>query len=213
LRQPLGAIQVALALMKSRVGRERGEHAREVIERQVMQLSRLVEDLVDAAGVAQGKVRLRPERIRLGGVIEAAVNVVQPRINERQLRLQLDVPVDPIWLTADPARLQQVFSNLLTNAAKFTDAGGQLGIRVEASGDAVAVRVWDTGRGITREALPGIFDLFAQSAPGEGGLGIGLSVVRKLVEQHGGSVEARSEGPGTGSEFIVRLPLASSEPT
>jgi PAS domain S-box-containing protein len=210
LGQPLGAIQVALALMRNRVDREKGEHARSVVERQVTQLSRLVGDLMDAARLSQGKLALRLERVQVGAIIEAAVHVVQPSLEERQLRLAIRVPEEPVWLTADPARLQQVFSNLLTNAAKFTDAGGQLGIRVEVTEGAVAVHVSDTGRGIAPDALPQVFDLFSQAAPGEGGLGIGLAVVRRLVEEHGGTVEVSSEGIGKGTEFTVRLPLATS---
>lgn len=208
LRQPLGAIESALAVMRTRLGREQGERARAVVERQLAQLARLVEDLLDASRIAQGKIALRRGRTALGDVIEAAVNVVQPLIRDREQDLRVELPGDPVWVDADAVRLQQVFSNLLMNATKFTPPRGHIAISVEAAGDSVLVRVRDTGRGIAPDMLPNIFTLFSQATMDErGGLGIGLSVVRGLVERHGGTVQALSSGPGQGSEFVVRLPV------
>jgi PAS domain S-box-containing protein len=212
LRQPLGAIQAALALMRTRIDREKGERARAVIERQIAQLSRLVEDLLDASRITQGKVTLRRARTTLQDVLEAAITVVQPLIRERGQDFHLQMPSVAIWLDADVTRLQQVFSNLLINAAKFTDTGGRIDVVVSADAHAVAVHVRDTGRGIAPELLPQVFELFTQAdsslARSRGGLGIGLTLVRALVELHGGQVSAESAGPGNGSEFVVRLPLA-----
>jgi PAS domain S-box-containing protein len=208
LRQPIAAIGAALAVMQTGASREMGERARAIANRQVQQLARIVDDLLDAARIAQGKVTLRRERIPLRQVLEAAVTVVQPLVQQRAQQLQVHLPADALWLDADAARLQQVFSNLLTNAVKFTGPDGRITVSVEPAPDTVTVRIRDTGRGIAPDTLPHIFDLFTQAAPDGHGLGIGLAVVRRLVEQHGGSVEGRSEGPGQGSEFIVRLPLA-----
>ena len=208
LRQPLGAMEAALALMKTRRSRESGERARAVLERQTHQLSRLVEDLLDAGRITQGKVALQRERTALADVIDAAVSVVQPLVRQREQQLDVDMPAGTIWLHADAARLQQVFSNLLTNAAKFTPPAGRIGIAVEPGAGVVTVRVHDTGKGIGAETLPHVFEIFTQAAPDASGLGIGLAIARGLVERHGGTIEARSEGLDAGSEFVVRLPLA-----
>jgi PAS domain S-box-containing protein len=212
LRQPLGAILAALGLMRARVGQEQGQRARTIVERQVDQLSRLVEDLLDASRITQGKVTLRREHASLHDIIDAVVEVVRPLIAQREQQLQVERPAEPLWLDADVHRLQAVFSNLLTNASKFSDPHGRITVSVESDGAFAIVRVQDTGRGIAADALPHIFDLFAQVTPESGGMGIGLSVVRGLVQHHGGSVEARSGGPGQGSEFTVRLPLAAASP-
>lgn len=209
LRQPLGAIQAAVAVMRARISRGNGERARAVLERQVEQLSRLIEDLLDASHIVKGTITLRRARTSINDVITAAAAVVQPLIRDREQQLTLQVPDRPLWLDADAQRLQQVFSNLLTNASKFTDTHGQITVTAERASDGVIVRVRDTGRGIAADALHHIFDMFTQATPDERGLGIGLTVVRGLVERHGGSVEARSDGVGKGSEFIVRLPIAA----
>ena len=208
LRQPIAAIGAALAVLQTEAGRDITDRARAIADRQVQQLARLVDDLLDAARIAQGKVTLYRKRVALRPVLEAAVAVVQPLVQQRSQQLQVDLPADAIWLDADAARLQQVFSNLLTNAVKFTGPAGRITVAVEPASDTVAVRIRDTGRGIAPETLPHIFDLFTQAAPDGQGLGIGLAVVRRLVEGHGGSIEGRSDGPDRGSEFIVRLPLA-----
>jgi PAS domain S-box-containing protein len=207
LRQPLGAIQAALAVMQARIGRPQGERARQVVERQTNQLGRMVEDLLDAARLAQGKVTLRRERIALNDILDSVVHVAESTVHEKRLHLFLDVPREPVVLDADPARLQQVFSNLLMNAVKFTPPEGRIDIAAEPLGDVVRVQVRDTGKGIPADVLPHVFELFTQAAHDEGGLGIGLAVVRALVEQHGGTVEALSTGVGHGSQFVVTLPL------
>jgi signal transduction histidine kinase len=213
LRQPLGAIQAALALMAARVSREKGERGRTIVERQVAEIARLVDDLLDASRIAQGKIVLRRTRITINEVIHDSLELVQPSIRERDQELRLEMPDDPIWIEADVERLQQVFSNLLTNAIKFTERGGCVFVLVEAHARDVTVRVRDTGKGIAREVLPHVFDLFAQASPDGGGLGIGLAVVRGLVHAHGGTVEARSDGLGEGSEFVVSLPVVGRNPS
>ena len=209
LRQPLGAIQTALVVMQARISREKGERARGVVERQTRQLARMVDDLLDAARLAQGKVVLQRERTRLRPILEAGLGIVQPLVRERHQHLTVRIPDEPLWLDADAARLQQVFSNLLTNASKFTGSGGRISLTVEREEGAVRVLVRDTGRGIATEMLPQIFELFSQIQPDGRGLGIGLALVRRLVERHGGTVEAQSDGPDRGSTFIVSLPLAT----
>lgn len=208
LRQPLGAIQAALGVMRTRPDPAQGERAHQIIERQVAQLTRLVEDLVDAARVAQGKITLRLERLTLNSVLDGALAVVGPAVQHAGQHLDLSLPSDPVWVHADATRLQQVFSNLLTNASKFTEAGGRIALSVALTPESAVVRVSDNGRGIAPDVLPHIFDLFAQASPDGCGLGIGLSVVRELVLQHGGAVEVHSDGIGEGSEFTVRLPRA-----
>jgi PAS domain S-box-containing protein len=210
LKQPLAAIQTAHAMMRTDAPPRTLERARTVAERQVAHIGRLVDDLLDASRIARGKVTLKRQRTTLNTILDGAVTVVQPLVEERKLSLTVDVPADLIWMEADVARLQQVFSNLLTNAAKFTDPGGRILVATDADEGGVTVRVRDSGCGIEPHVLPHIFDLFSQGSTDERGLGIGLTVVRGLVEQHGGTVEARSEGPGRGSEFIVRLPRVAA---
>ena len=208
LRQPIGAIHAALAVMQTRTSREIGERARGIVQRQVTQLARLVDDLLDAARVAEGKVTLQRQRIGVRDVIEAAVQVVQPAVADGRQTLVIDAPAAAIWIDADAGRLQQVFSNLLTNAVKFTPSAGRIELSVELVPGHVRVTVRDTGDGIDAGVLPHVFDLFTQATPDGRGLGIGLAVVRVLVERHGGTVEAHSEGAGRGSAFVVTLPLA-----
>jgi CheY-like chemotaxis protein len=167
------------------------------------------------ARVNQGKIRLDREPTDLGAVVMRAVEASLPIINSRQHHLKLSLPRQPLLLSADPARLEQVFVNLLTNAAKYTTPGGNIEVSAALEGDTAIVRVRDSGVGIAPSLLPCIFDLFVQAEQGaersQGGLGIGLTLVKSLVELHGGTVEARSDGPGCGSEFIVRLPSARDE--
>jgi PAS domain S-box-containing protein len=210
LRQPIGAIQAAVAVMQARTNRDQSERARAVVERQVKQLARIVDDLLDAARIAQGKVTLARRPIALRDVIDAALQVVQPAVVERCQTLVVNASADAIWLEADAARLQQVFSNLLTNAVKFTPAQGRIEVAVEQLGGYARVTVRDTGKGISPDVLPHVFEMFTQATPDAPGLGIGLAVVRVLVERHGGTVEVHSEGAGRGSEFVVMLPLFAS---
>jgi PAS domain S-box-containing protein len=210
LRQPLAPIVTALELVKRRISEEATTHAHEVIERQVRQMERLIEDLLDASRISQGKVAIRPRRVALNDVISHAVSVVRPLVRQREQDLHVHVPGEAIWLDADPDRLQQVFSNLLNNAVKFTPPQGRISLDVEPAPDAITVRVADTGRGIAPDLLPRVFDLFTQASADERGIGVGLAVVRGLVERHGGTVTAHSDGLGKGSEFVVRLPHVRS---
>lgn len=183
------------------------------LERQTSLMVRLVEDLLDLSRVRRGKVSLREEKIDLRTVVEAAVEISHPLFVDRKHQLVVDQPPEPLWVIGDPTRLAQVMSNLLNNAAKYTPDGGHICLTVLGEAQSAEIRVRDNGQGIPQELLTGIFDLFAQVGSahehGAGGLGIGLALVRRLVEMHGGTVEAFSDGPGRGSEFVVRLPLLS----
>lgn len=184
-----------------------------VIRRQVDHMALLLDDLLDAARISSGKITINPEPLPLGEVIDQAVETVLPRIRERGQRLDLDLPAAPVATQADRVRLAQVFSNLLGNASKYTGDGGSITLRVALEGDEIVAAVEDNGIGIAPEVLPHIFDLFTQGprslARSEGGLGIGLNVVRNLVTMHGGTVSAASAGPGLGSRFTVRLPTCA----
>lgn len=209
LRNPLSPIVTALHLMKIRPNES--ERARVVIERQVDHLVRLVDDLSDVSRIARGKVELKRESVRLADVVAKAVEMVTPLVEQRGHSLSIEIPNDSLWVDGDPTRLSQVVSNLLTNAAKYTTRAGEITIQVFAEGDDAVVRVRDTGIGIEPEMLKHVFDLFVQDRQAldssQGGMGLGLTIVRNLVQLHGGSVAATSEGLGKGSEFIVRLPL------
>jgi signal transduction histidine kinase len=213
LRNPLAPLRTALELMRIAhadplvVGK-----ARATMERQLVQLVRITDDLLDVARITQKKIELRPERIDLRSVIHGAIEVTRPLIDAQGHFLTLDLPAEPLWTDADPTRLGQAFSNLLNNAAKYTERGGRIGIHAAASGGEATIAVADSGIGIPAEMLPRIFDMFAQLRDyrdrTQGGLGIGLTLARRLVELHGGSIEASSGGPGLGSRFVVRLRLA-----
>jgi PAS domain S-box-containing protein len=209
LRNPLSPIVTALQLMRLQ-GPEGSERARAVIERQVNHLTRLVDDLLDVSRITRGKVELRTEAVEMAEVVAKAVEMASPLLQQRTHTLTVDMPGRGLLVEGDPMRLSQVVSNLLTNAAKYTPPGGRITVHAEPAGGEVVLRVSDTGIGIAPEMLPRVFDLFVQERQtidrSQGGLGLGLAIVRNLVEQHGGSVLARSEGPGRGSEFIVRLP-------
>jgi CheY-like chemotaxis protein len=163
--------------------------------------------------ITRGKIELRNEAVILSALVTRAVEAARPVIDERGHRLTLDLPEQPVALSGDPARLEQVLANLLNNAAKYTDVGGRIWVRAAVDSDALVLSVRDNGAGLTPEMRGRVFDLFVQGpemrAYARGGLGIGLTLVRRLVEMHGGTVEARSDGPGQGSEFIVRLPIGS----
>jgi PAS domain S-box-containing protein len=211
LRNPLAPIRNALRLMKHRDGDGPMETERAMAERQVVHLARLIDDLMDVARISRGKIDLHREVVDLATVVNQAVETARPQIDERRHRLSVSVPDQAVRLEGDPTRLEQIFWNLLNNAAKYTDPGGEIRLTVEPGGGEVAIRVRDTGIGIPRESLPHIFEMFVQADRrrdrSQGGLGIGLNLVKTLVEMHGGNVEARSRGPGTGSEFVVRLPV------
>ena len=211
LRNPLAPIRNALEIMRL-TGNDRDavEQGRAMLERQVGQMVRLIDDLLDVSRITTGKLRVQPEPILLGAVLEAAVEISRPALENAGLSFHLNLPKEPIHLRADPVRLSQVFSNLLNNAAKYTPAGGSVSLTAEKTDAQVIVRIRDTGVGIPREMLPEVFDLFTQIDKNlnrsQGGLGIGLALVRRLVELHGGVVAVQSEGPGRGAEFSVRLP-------
>jgi PAS domain S-box-containing protein len=210
LRNPLAPIVTALDIMR---GDPSFTNEREIIERQVKHLTRLVDDLLDVSRVATGKIELRKRRGDLRGVVRHAVELALPVLEARRHHLNLDLGPDALTVEGDDARLAQVFANLLNNAAKFTDPGGHISVVARLEGEEAAVEVVDDGVGIAPELLVRIFDMFVQADQGierpTGGLGIGLSLVQSLVALHGGTVEARSEGAGKGSRFLVRLPLAS----
>jgi signal transduction histidine kinase len=186
----------------------------DVINRQIKQLARLIDDLFDVSRITRGRIRLRKEPLDVGVIIQNAVESARPLFEARQHKLTNLVAAGSLPTQADPLRLEQIMANLLTNAAKYTDSGGQIWISAEQEKDEIVIRVRDTGVGIPPEQLARMFDLFAQGdrslARSEGGLGIGLTLARCLAEMHGGSVSASSPGPGKGSEFVVRLP--ASEP-
>jgi two-component system CheB/CheR fusion protein len=209
LRQPLHASLAALQVLAARINGESGDRARAVIERQIVQMSRLVDDLLDAARVVKGHVELDVEAVDLRHAIDHAVDAVKPLLEERRHELAVSLPKHPVTVMADMARLQQVFSNLLTNAAKYTEPGGRIGITVGNGDRRATITVVDTGRGIDAAALPRIFELFTRGASDVSGFGVGLAVARRLVELHGGSIEARSAGAGLGAEFTLSLPLAT----
>jgi PAS domain S-box-containing protein len=212
LRSPLSPILNAVHLL--RLQGDEGliqRQARSVIERQVGQLSRLVDDLLEVSRITSGKIRLREERLDFLGVVERAVESARPLIDRRRHELAVSLPPEPIWLHADPTRLEQVVVNLLNNAAKYTEEGGHIRLTVRREADEMVLSVRDDGVGIAPEILPHVFDLFTQADRSldrsEGGLGIGLSLVQRLVEMHRGAVAAHSAGLGRGAEFTVRLPV------
>lgn len=211
LRNPLAPIRAALHLMARHDGAgAEYEEERAMAERQVVHLARLVDDLMDVARISKGKIDLRREVVDLATAVNQAVQTARPLIEERRHHLSVSLPEAPIRLEADPTRLEQVFWNLLNNAAKYTDPGGEISLTVEQEDGRVAVRVRDTGIGIEPAMVPRLFQMFVQVGEhrghAQGGLGIGLGLVKSLVEMHGGSIEAHSAGPGTGSEFVVWLP-------
>jgi PAS domain S-box-containing protein len=212
LRNPLAPIRNAVNILRhGDLPPQRVDWCREVIDRQVTQMSRLLEDLLDVSRVGRNRVDLRCERMRIKEVVEAAIEAAQPLIDAQGHQLAVDAPDEGIVVYADRARLTQVVANLLDNAAKYTDAGGRIELTVRREGQIVRIGVRDNGIGISAEQLGNVFEMFSQLRPAigraRGGLGIGLSLSRGLVAQHGGTIEARSEGPGHGSEFIVRLPI------
>jgi signal transduction histidine kinase len=221
LRNPLAPITNALYLIRlPAADASVKESAGQVMERQVQHMVRLVDDLLDVSRIARGRIEMRKERVEIAAVVARAVETAQPVIDAEGHHLELALPPDPIWVEGDPVRLAQVIANLLNNAAKFTKKGGKITVAAGRENGNAVVRVRDTGIGLSQELQARVFDMFYQAERrtkgGQGGLGIGLSLVRGLVEAHGGRVEAHSPGPGLGSEFLIRLPFApttSAEPT
>jgi signal transduction histidine kinase len=216
LRNPLAAIQSGVELMRlANISEEKSAWARGLLERQVQHLMRLIEDLLDVSRVTSGRVRLQAEIMDLKTAITQSVDATQPLIDSRRHDLSLELPAQPMHVHADAVRLTQVFGNLLTNAAKYMEEGGRIHVSAAAApGPAprAIVRIRDEGPGLPAEMLESVFDLFTQAESASGrtqsGLGIGLALVRSLVQLHGGSVRATSNGPGHGCEFIVELPLS-----
>jgi PAS domain S-box-containing protein len=212
LRNPLAAITSSVQLMRLRSeDPAQLTRSREVVARQTAMMTRLVDDLLDISRVTRGTIVLKAEEVRLELIVERAVELVRPLLDERRHSLTLDLPAEPVRLSGDPARLVQIVANLLTNAAKYTDAGGNIGVSARRDGPDLVLCVRDDGMGMTAELLERVFEPFVQAKDSmqraRGGLGIGLTLVRTLVDLHGGRIEAHSEGPGHGSEFVVCLPL------
>jgi PAS domain S-box-containing protein len=215
LRNPLAPIRNALQILRLADGnKEAVEKVRSIMERQLQQMVRLIDDLLDASRISRNKLILRKERVALETVVQNAVEACRPLIEASGHELTVSVPQEPLYLDADLTRLAQVFVNLLNNAAKYTNRGGHIRLTVEREGGEVAVAVEDTGIGIPADMLPRVFEMFTQVdrslERSQGGLGIGLSLVKRLVEMHGGTVEAHSDGPGKGCKFVVRLPVVLS---
>ena len=215
LRNPLAPIRNGLQVMRlAKDDPDKIEQVRSMMERQVRQMVHLIDDLLDLSRISRGKIDLRKERIELAKAINQAVETSRPSIERAQHELSIEVPLGPIYVDADLTRLTQVFSNLLNNAAKFTERGGRVRLAVQLMGAEAVVSVTDNGIGIPTHMLPHVFEMFTQVdgnlGRSQGGLGIGLAIVQRLVQMHGGSVEASSDGPGSGSEFVVRLPVSLS---
>ena len=216
LRNPLAPIRNGLDILRTSPTAPNAEEIRDVMDRQLSHLVRLVDDLLDVSRVSQGKIDLRKARIALSDVIKTALDASNPLIMAGHHELKLDMPDAPVWLDADLMRLSQVVSNLLNNAAKYTPEGGTIVLSTRREGEEAVVTVSDNGVGIPSDMLPRVFDLFTQVRDNldrsRGGLGIGLALVKQLVEMHGGSITAESAGPNKGSAFRLRLPVLEFEP-
>ena len=217
LRNPLAPIRNSVHYLGMEGLTERDvKTARDVISRQVTIMVRLIDDLLDVSRISRNKLDVRKERVELAAVVESAVESSRPLIQQCGHELTISLPTEALYLDADPVRLAQVFLNLLNNAAKYTKHGGHIWLTANREGSDAVVSVRDNGIGIPGDMLSRIFDMFTQVdrslEQSQGGLGIGLTLVRRLVEMHDGSIEARSDGPNEGSEFVVRLPLANASP-
>ena len=213
LRNPLAPIRNAVEIMRrSPMTDPQLTWSRDVIERQVKHLSRLVDDLLDVSRITRGNINLNRERLNVGAIVSRAIETVQPLIAEQRHELTVEMADDALEVEGDLTRLTQVLGNLLNNAAKYTDPGGRIVLNVQRQGGELILRVRDSGIGIPPELLPRLFNLFTQvdgtTHRSQGGLGIGLALVRQLVHMHGGTVTAHSAGVASGSEFVVRLPLS-----
>ena len=212
LRNPLAPIRYALAASRKHgASAEQRERSQEIIERQVTHMSRLLDDLLNVARITRGTLELRITTLEFTTVLGTAIEAARPFLDAKQHSLSVELPTEAPRLNADPIRLAQVFSNLLINAAKYTDPGGKIRVAASIEGDMLVVAIRDTGIGISPQMMPRLFEMFTQAQDAldrsQGGLGLGLALVRGIVQLHGGSVSARSEGEGRGSEFTVRLPL------
>jgi PAS domain S-box-containing protein len=216
LRNPLAAVRNTVRLLERTAAAEpRSQRYLGILERQTRSLGGLVDDLLDVSRITRGLVELKQARVDLGAAVDRALESVQVLLDEKRHEVSVTLPRKPACVAGDPLRLEQILVNLLTNAAKYTDPGGRIAISLECRGDSAELRVRDSGIGLEPDVIDRIFDLFGQAQRGldraQGGLGIGLTIVKNLVELHGGQVEATSEGLGKGAEFIVTLPLAPVE--
>jgi signal transduction histidine kinase len=214
LRNPLAPIRTGLHILgMPQIGPDRIQRVKEILNRQVEHLTRLVDDLLDISRIMQGRIELRKESRNLGEIIDHAIETAQPVIDAQGHEISATFPDHPIFVDADPTRLSQAIANLLTNAAKYTETAGRIWVTAAREGHDAVIKVRDSGIGIQPELLPHIFDVFVQAerslARSQGGLGIGLTLVKRIVELHGGSVTASSVGLGKGSEFVIRVPAAN----
>ena len=217
LRNPLAPLRNAAEILQSAsTGADERALAQQIIARQIENMSRMIDDLLDVSRITEGKIDLRKKPVALEAILTAATSLARSGCAAHHQELVLTLPADPVFLEADATRLEQVFGNLLTNACKYGGDGCHIALTAERAGREIIVRVTDDGAGIAPELLPHIFDLFVQASRtldrAHGGLGIGLTLVQRLVKLHGGSIEARSDGPGRGAEFIVRLPILAQAP-
>ena len=210
LRNPLAPIRNAVEILRLSDDRKVRERARQLVGRQVQHLTRLVDDLLEVSRITQRKVVLQRSRVRLAAIVDSALEVARPAFETLDHKVTVSIPEEDIWLDVDAVRMSQVMGNLLNNAGKFTPRGGAISIEASCCEDGLVVCVTDDGVGIAPEVLPAVFELFAQAdrslERSQGGLGIGLSLVKGLVEMHGGTVQAHSAGLGKGSRFTIRLP-------
>jgi PAS domain S-box-containing protein len=217
LRNPLAAIRSATELLGVRDSPQLLERITVIIKRQVGVMVRLIDDLLDVSRMTHGTLELRTERTLLIALVNSALDAAHAWIERKGHEVEIDAPLEPLEIEGDPVRLVQVFTNMLSNACKYTDRGGRIRIRIAREGDAAVVEVQDSGIGIPADKLDAVFEMFSQLEPrshhSEGGLGIGLALSRRLVELHGGSMSAASDGPGRGSRFTVRLPALPPEQT
>jgi PAS domain S-box-containing protein len=216
LRNPLAPLRNSLSLLRlSGAADPATAPVHEMMERQVNHLVRLVDDLLEMSRISRGAFVLQKERVEVAAIVRNAVETSEPLIQAARHRLSLSLPGGPLWLEGDPVRLAQILANLLNNAAKYTDDGGHITVQVRREGDVAAISVLDNGSGIAPDALPRMFEMFSRgdraSGRGQGGLGIGLALARRLAEMHGGTLDATSAGPGKGSEFTLRLPIAANQ--
>lgn len=216
LRNPLGPIRHAVKILRARApSPDELQWATSIIDRQTEHMTRLVEDLLDVSRMTRGTIELRRERVNLATVLNAAVEGSSALMERHRHQLEVTAPSPPLYVEGDLTRLTQIVANLLDNAAKYTDPGGKVWLSAEREGDNAVIRVKDSGMGIRSEALPRIFDMFTQAGVplerSQGGLGVGLALVERLVQLHGGTVSAYSAGAGQGSQFTIKLPLAQAQ--